>query len=74
MQTNIKTPDISWTYPPNPRDNDVVVKRDILQSDQIVLRLTYEFGFEGAQQFLACADEADLCGEHKCLNDSEESK
>jgi len=51
-----------------------VVKRDILQSDQIVLRLTYEFGFEGAQQFLACADEADLCGEHKCLNDSEESK
>jgi hypothetical protein len=64
MQTNIKTPDKSRTYPPNPRDNDVVVKRGTLQSDQIVLFLTYEFGFEGTQQFLVCADEADLCGKH----------
>jgi len=49
MQTNIKTPDIRRKHPPNPRDNDVVVKRDTLQSDQIVLLLTYEFGFEGTQ-------------------------
>jgi len=72
MQTNSKTPDKSRTYPPNPRDNDVVVKRDTLQSDQIVLLLTYESGFEGKQQFLVSADEADLCGENKCLNESEE--
>jgi hypothetical protein len=75
MQTNIKTPDKSRTYPPNPHDNCVVVKRDTLQSDQIVLLLTYlyEFGFEGTQQFLVCADEADLCGEHICINDNEKT-
>jgi len=65
--------DKSRTYPPNPCENDVVVKRDTLQSDQIVLLLTYEFWFEGTQQFLVCADEADLCGEHICLNDSEKT-
>ena len=70
---NIKTSDKSRTYPPNPRDNDVVVKRDTLQSDQIVLLLSYESEFEETQQFLVCADDADLCGEHICLNDSEKT-
>jgi hypothetical protein len=64
MQTNIKTPDKSRTYPPNPRGNDVVVKRDILLGDKIVL-MTYEFGYEGTQQFRGYTAEVDLCGEHK---------
>ena len=70
---NIKTSDKSRTCPPNPRDNDVVVKRDTLQSDQIVLLLSYESEFEETQQFLVCADDADLCGEHIFLNDSEKT-
>jgi hypothetical protein len=73
MQTNIKKPDKSRAYPSKLRDNYVVVKRDTLHGDQIVLLLTCEFGSEETQQFLVCADEADLCGEHKCLNDSEKT-
>jgi hypothetical protein len=50
-------------------DYDVVVKRDTLQGDQIVLLLTHGCGSEVTQQFLVYADEADLCDEYKCLND-----
>jgi hypothetical protein len=49
----------------------VTVKRDTLQSDQIGLLLISEWEPEGTQQFVACAKDIDLWGDHKCLKDNE---
>jgi hypothetical protein len=72
MQTTINSPDKLRTYLPKPRDDAGCSGQTGQHAERSNwVTLTSESEFEGTQQFLVCADEADLCCDHKCLKYNE---